>query len=178
MKQGTLRIEKSQSKLILTVVISLITTGLFLFFIISGHKIGDYLVIILGTIGCFGFGVCSIYFIICLFKSGPSIETNHKGIIVYVGLHSSSIIEWQDIEDLNFRNLGVTSYLRIYLKDNNKYIRSTGDPIFKLMRYLHALLLGSPIILTRYFYKTILPELKISLEDAMAFHGYPINEVN
>ncbi len=123
-----IEIPYSKTKLIIGTVFSLlfVTGGFFMLFSINGENILYQLFIkIFGILGVLFFGTTFGYGIIKLFDNKPGLSIDEIGITDNSNMSSVGLIEWSDIKEIKIQEYQSTSFLLVFLRDNQKYLEQT-----------------------------------------------------
>jgi hypothetical protein len=87
-----------------------------------------------GIIGMLFFGTTFVYSIVKLFDNRPGLTMDDNGIIDNSNMSSIGFINWMDIKEIKIWDYKSTSFLLIFLYDNDKYINKAKGLKRKLMK--------------------------------------------
>jgi hypothetical protein len=122
-----IEIPYSKTKLIIGTFFSLLfVIGGYFMLISIKHEFFLYNIFIkiFGILGILFFGVTFGYGIIKLFARKPGLIINENGIIDNSNMSSIGLIEWKDIREIKTQDYQSTSFLLIFLYDNDKYLNN------------------------------------------------------
>ena len=87
-----------------------------------------------GILGILFFGTTFVYGAIRLFDNKPGLTINDNGIIDNSNMSSIGLIEWIDIKEIKTKDYNSTSFLLLFLYDNDKYLNKASGFKRKLMK--------------------------------------------
>ena len=121
---------------------------------------------ILGLLAVLLFGLCSIFLFRKLFDSKLGLVIDQQGITDNSSGTSVGLIEWKDIEGIDFLQIASTKFLLLSTSQPDKYISKAPNGLAKRAMKANNKLYGSPLCISSNALKIRFEELqKLVLEE-------------
>ena len=164
----------SKTKMVLTLLGSLVFIGLGLWFVIdppaSNHRVfgNPTRVFTVGLVSMLFFGLVCVVVIRKLVDNRPGLIIHRQGIVDNTSGVSAGLIPWGDIEDIEISQVMNQKFIMIIVNNPEFYLNKVNNPLKKNAIKMNYLSYGSPISISSNSLQTNFNDLLSLLTKKMA----------